>query len=362
MRAAPRPPETNRAPGVPGAGPKMRRPGRRSVAGEMKATVIAEYGDPTVLRVRDVPVPRPGAGEVAIDVAYAGVNYAEVMARRGALPPFQPPFVPGLEVSGTVRAVGDGVVGLRPGAPVCALTTRGGYAEVAIAPAALTYTLPGGADDDLRAGAAMPTIVPTAWALIHVVGRVRPGEAVLVHAAAGGVGIVAGQVARTAGAGRVLGVTSTDDKARYARRFGYDDVLCTDDWDERVRALGGGRGPDVILDSVGGDVRTRSFALLAPLGRLVLFGNASGAPEDGVPGGALRTQVKATLGWSITGLASVDPEAVARIARPAFAAVARGDVRVDVTDVFPLDDAARAHRLLEDRASTGKLLLAVGAA
>jgi NADPH2:quinone reductase len=283
------------------------------------------------------------------------------MARRGALP-FRPPFVPGLEVSGTVRALGPGVTDLAVGDPVCALTTVGGYAEVAVAKAPLTYRLPSAADDHLRAGAAMPTIVPTAWALINVVARVRPGEVVLVHAAAGGVGTVAGQVARAARAGRVIGVTSSEAKARYARGFGYDEVIVSPAWDERVRLITGGRGPEVILDSVGGRVRARSFDLLAPLGRLVLYGNACGEPEDGVPGAALRTQVKATLGWSITGLAAVDPERVAAIARPAFAAVACGDLRVDVTDVLPLEDAGRAHRRLEERRSTGKLLLAVGAA
>jgi NADPH2:quinone reductase len=327
----------------------------------MKATVVDRYGASSVLQIRELPEPEPRRGEVTIEVAYAGVNYAEVMARRGALP-FRPPFVPGLEVSGRVRAVGEGVDDLQIGEPVCALTTVGGYAEVAVAKAALTYRLASSSDEELRRGAALPTVVPTAWALVHVVARVRPGEVVLVHAAAGGVGSVAGQVAQAARAGRVIGVTSTEAKARYARGFGYDEVIAAPAWDDRVRLITGGRGPDVILDSVGGSVRTRSFELLAPLGRLVLFGNACGEPEEGVPGGALRTQVKATLGWSITGLAAVEPERVATIARPALAAVAKGDLRIDITDVVPLEDAPRAHQRLEERRSTGKLLLAVGAA
>jgi NADPH2:quinone reductase len=327
----------------------------------MKATVIAEFGGSEVLRIHDIPEPEPGPGEVTIDVAYAGVNYAEVMARRGDMP-FRPPFVPGLEVSGTIRGLGEGVGGIATGQPVCALTTMGGYAEVALAKAPLVYPLRGGGDDDLRAAAALPTIVPTAWGLIHVVGRVRRGEVVLVHAAAGGVGTVAGQVARNAGAGRVIGVASTEAKASYARAFGYDEVIVSPAWDERVRLMTGGDGPDVILDSIGGAVRARNFELLAPLGRLVLFGNACGEPEQGVAGNLLRTQLKAILGWSITGLAAVAPGRVAEIAQEAFAAVARGELRVDVTEVMPLAQAARAHRLLEERRSTGKLLLAVGAA
>jgi NADPH2:quinone reductase len=327
----------------------------------MKATLISEYGDHRVLRVCDVDAPQAGPGQVTIDVAYAGVNYAEVMARRGDIPALQPPFVPGLEVAGTVRAAGPGVNGLRAGDPVCALTTRGGYAEVAVADARLVYPLADASDAALRLGAALPTIVPTAWALVHVVGRLAAGESILIHAAAGGVGTVAGQVARNAGARTVLGVASTAAKASYARAFGYDDVIVAANWDERARAATAGRGPDVILDSAGGDARRRGFDLLAPLGRLVMFGNADRQPEEGFGGAVLRAQAKATLGWSITGLAAVAPERVAAIARPALDAVARGELRVDITDVMPLDRAARAHRLLEDRRSTGKLVLAVGA-
>ena len=152
----------------------------------MRAILVEEYGGPEALVVRELPDPEPGPGEVTISVAYAGVNYAEIMGRRGLLKFYRAPFVPGMEVSGTVRAIGPGVEGLRVGEPVAALTTVGGYAEVVVARAQLTYAL--GDDLDLRAGAAFPIVVPTAWALIHDVARVRPGESVLVHAAAGGVG------------------------------------------------------------------------------------------------------------------------------------------------------------------------------
>jgi NADPH2:quinone reductase len=321
----------------------------------MRATVVERYGGPEVLELRELDVPQPGPGEIAIDVAYAGVNYAEAMARRGALAPYRPPFVPGLEVSGHVRALGAGVAGPAVGEPVSALTTRGGYAEVAVAPAAVTY----GHETDLLTGAAMPTIVPTAWALIHELARLRPGEDVLVHAAAGGVGTVVAQVARRAGAGRVLGVTSTEEKAAYARGFGYDEVHVGPDWPEWVREATGGRGPDVVLDSIGGPTREQGFAALAPLGRIVFYGNATDEPEIGFPGGRLRTEVKSTLGWSITALAALDPSRVRRIADAAFAAVARGELRVDVTGVFALEEAARAHELIEGRRSTGKLVLRV---
>jgi NADPH2:quinone reductase len=310
----------------------------------MRAIVVAEHGGPEVLRLEEVAEPSPGPGQVSIDVAYAGVNFAEVMGRRGTLPIARAPFVPGLEVSGTVRAVGAGVDGLRVGERVAALTTEGGYAEVAVAPAAVTFGLAGG---DLRAAAAFPVVVPTAWALIHEVARVRAGETVLIHAAAGGVGIVAGQIARAAGAGRVLGVTSTREKAAYALRFGYDAVFVGSD-----EAPG---GLDVILDSIGGATRQRSLELLAPLGRLAIYGNASGEPEAAVPAARLRREAKAVLGFSIATLAAADPARAQALGRQAM----RAGIEVDITDVLPLEDAGRAHERLESRRSTGKLLLAV---
>jgi NADPH2:quinone reductase len=322
----------------------------------MRAILVEEHGGPNVLRIRELPVPEPGAGQVSIDVAYAGVNYAEVMGRRGTLRISKAPFVPGLEVSGTVRALGPGVEGLRIGEPVAALTTQGGYAEVAVAPAAVTLGVDGA---DLLSVAGYPVIVPTAWALVHEVARLRAGESVLIHAAAGGVGTVAAQVARAADAGLVLGVASTSAKATYARDFGYDEVFHGDAWEAGARATTGGRGLDAIFDSIGGETRARGFELLAPLGRLVLYGNASNEPEPGIPDNILRAQAKALMGFSIAVLAATEPERARALSEAALAAVARGDVRVDITDVLPLEEAPHAHELLEGRSSTGKLVLAV---
>lgn len=324
----------------------------------MRAIVVERFGGPEVLTVGEAEAPRPGPGEVAIDVAYAGVNYAEAMARRGRLRYHPaPPFTPGLEVSGTVRALGEGVERLRVGERVAALTTRGGYAEVAVAPAAVTFAL---ADDaDLLAAAAFPVIVPTAWALVHEAARLRAGERVLMHAAAGGVGSVVGQVARAAGAGLVLGVASTPEKAAWARPFGYDDVLLGAEWEERARAATGGRGLDVVLDSVGGETRARGFELLAPLGRIVLFGNATDEPEVGIGGDVLRAQAKGVIGYSIAALSAADPPRARAIAEDALAAVRRGELEVPITEVLPLERAPHAHELLESRRSTGKLVLEV---
>ncbi len=325
----------------------------------MRAIYVTAAGGPDVLDERDAPAPAPGPGEVAVRVAYAGVNYAEVMGRRGDYQPAPLPFIPGFEVSGHVAALGAGVTGFAVGQRVAAMTIIGGYAEVAVAPAAMVVPVPDGVD--LRTAAAFPTIAPTAYALLHEVARVRPGEAVLVHAAAGGVGTVLGQMARALGAGRVIGTVGSADKVAYAARFGYDLVLPRDGFVEGVRAATGGRGVDAAFDSVGGQVLARSFEALAPMGRVVVFGNATNAPAAPLDAYALWFGNRSLLTYSIGHLSATDPAAVARQARAAMAMVADGRVRLDVTDVLPLADAREAHRRLEGRATVGKLLLAVGA-
>lgn len=325
----------------------------------MRAALVERYGPPETIELVDQPVPDPAAGEVSIDVAYAGVNYAEVMARRGSLPVFVPPFIPGLEVSGTVRAAGEGVDGFAAGDPVCALTTHGGYAEVAVAPAAMTYRLTGSLASDLKRAAAMPTIVPTAHALVHEVARLRAGERVLVHAAAGGVGTLLGQIAKRRGAGAVSGVVSTQIKADFAAGHGYDEVFVGSDWDTAVMERTGDRGLDVIFDSVGGEVRSRGFEVLAPLGRLVAYGNACDDPEIGFSGSVMRSKLRGMLGFSITALAVLDPPRARAIAEAAFAEFAAADLAIPITGVYPLGEAWRAHELLEGRSSTGKLVLSV---
>lgn len=166
----------------------------------MRAVEFQEYGGPEVLRLVQVGAPEPGPGQVSIDAAWAGVNFADIKARAEGYRVASLPYRPGLEVSGRVRAVGEGVEGLTIGQEATALVDGGGYAEVVLAEAAAVFPLPGGLD--LRTAATLPTVLPTAYGLIHEVGRLQAGESVLVHSAAGGIGTVAGQLARAAGAAR----------------------------------------------------------------------------------------------------------------------------------------------------------------
>jgi NADPH2:quinone reductase len=323
----------------------------------VRAVLVRRFGSPEELVLEEVGEPAPRQGEVAIAVRFAGVNFAEVAGRRGSLARFAPPFIPGLEVAGEVLAVGDGVRDLRPGQAVAAFTVAGGYAEVAVADAALTFPIPAGVD--FVVAACLPVVAPTARALLHWVARLAEGEDVLIHAAAGGVGTVAGQLARAAGADRVLGVVGTAEKARYASRFGYDRVLHGAQWAGEARAITGGRGVDLVLDSVGGATREESFRLLAPLGRMAIFGNSGDAPETGTPGSVLRAEAKGVLGFSLASLAAADPARAGALMRESAPAVARGDVEIDVAEVLPLEDVRRAHELLEGRRTMGKLVLAV---
>ncbi|WP_037627291.1 quinone oxidoreductase family protein [Streptomyces aureus] len=322
----------------------------------MRTVEFQEYGGPEVLRVTEAKVPDPGPGQVSIDVAYVGVNFADLLARSEGYRVPGLPFVPGLEVSGRIRAVGPDVTGLRAGQEVAALTAGGAYADVVVADAATAFPLPDGVG--LRTGATLPTVLPTAYALLHSVGRIRPGETVLVQSAAGGVGTVLGQLAKAAGAGTVYGVVSSAAKAEYALGNGYDQVF-TGSFRDEVRDATDGRGVDLALDPVGGETFRDTLASLARFGRLVAFGNAGSEEPWTVGQKELNPTGLTVSGFSILGLAAADPAAVRDLAAKAFATVADGTVTLPVTAEFALEDAAGAHALMGSRTSTGKLLLRV---
>jgi NADPH2:quinone reductase len=318
--------------------------------------VVPAYGGPEVLSVQDVPEPQPGPGQVSVAVRFAGVNYTDVRNRNGDGLGVTP-FIPGVEVAGTVRAVGAGVTSLRPGQPVAAFTRGHGYAEVAVASEAFTVPLPG----DLAGrpeSAAMLITIPLVLMLLERVARVGPGDTVLLHSAAGGVGTVAGQLARRAGLRPLLGTAGDAGKAEFARRHGFGDVFGYDDFDTAVLAATGGRGVDVVLDPVGGDVRARSFPLVAPFGRLVSYSNISGEPETAPGAEWLRAQCIGYAGFSAGQLSGRDPGAMRPALEEAVRLVAAGEIDLGVTGVYPLEQAAQAHRVFEDRAARGKLILA----
>lgn len=323
----------------------------------MRAVVIEQPGGPHVLRtVSDRPVPRPGAGEVLIRVAAAGVNRADVMQREGRypMPPGAPADVPGLEVSGEVAALGEGVGRWRVGDRVCALLIGCGYAEYAIAPEAQCLPVPRGMPTIEAAG--LPETWCTVWANLFERGRLAAGETVLIQGGTSGIGVAAIQAAKAFGA-RVIATAGSDEKCAACLRLGADRAIAyrQEDFHEVVRREFG--AVDVILDIVGGDYIPREVDLLKREGRLVFVAVAAG-------GEARIDFYKVLLGHlTITG-STLRSRSVAEKGRlcaelesriwPLFEA---GRLSPMVDRTFPLDAAAEAHRLMERSNHIGKILL-----
>jgi NADPH2:quinone reductase len=327
----------------------------------VKAVVVSRTGGVEVLSYRDVPDPEPRDDEVLIRVAFSALNFADILVREGTYHAGSPPpLIPGMDVAGTVEAAGPAAgAGVRVGQRVAATMGEGGYAELAVARADLVWPLDDGID--LAAGAAFPTAGITAYNVLTLAGRLGPSETLLVHSAAGGVGTTIAQIARLLGAGRVIGTVGTSAKVDVARAAGCDDVVARDEEDfvERVAELTEGRGVDVIADPVAGETMERGLDCLAPFGRLVAFGIASGVPGR-VSSTALHPTNRAVVGYSTGHYRRWRPQALQSAGRAVLDLVARGQLRFVVGATFALEQAADAQQSLESGSSTGKLLLLAG--
>ena len=320
----------------------------------MKAIVIDKIGGPEVMKIAEVPKPEVKPGTVLIKMRAAGINFADTLFRQGQYV-MQPQFpeTPGLEGAGEIEAVGAGVSNLKTGQRVAALGSKM-YAEYAIAPAMQVIPIP----DSLsfENAAAVPVQVLTAWHLLHTAHDTAPGQTVLVHSAAGGVGIVAMQIAKAAGA-RVIGTVSSDSKAALAKEYGADDVInyATKDFAVEANRITGGRGVDLILDAIGATTMDKGIGCLAPFGHLILYGRSGGAPE---PLNVFRLFDKSTKvsGFTLYTVAAV-PDVMRRGIEESFKLIAEHKVKLLVGKSFPLAQAGEAHKFMESRQSTGKLVL-----
>lgn|GEM_PF-7282 len=331
----------------------------RPVAGaiEAQAIVVSRHGGPEVLVPATVSVPPPGPGEVRLRQTAIGVNYIDVYCRTGFFDLLQPPAVPGMEAAGVVVDVGPGVTHLAPGDRVAyACPPVGAYAAARTMDAALVLKLPAAIDDETAAAVLLKGL--TAEFLLHQVHAVRAGEVVVVHAAAGGVGLLLCQWASALGAA-VIGTVSTDEKAALARRAGCDLVVVhgREPFSEAVLRATGGRGADVIYDAIGRDSFTASVAALAVRGHLVSFGQASG-PVGAHDIGAFASK-SATISRPNYGHYTADPEELRAMAARLFAAIAAGTVQPLIGTRLPLAAAAEAHRRLEGRETVGSTVLTV---
>lgn len=332
----------------------------------MRVACVRERGGPN-FSIDEVPTPEPGPGQILVEVESAGVNFSDIKRRRGDLYPFATsfPYVPGGEIAGKVVAHGPGALGPPIGARVFGLAGadgQGGYAQYAVGYAATFAPVPPGITTD--AAAVLLVAGSTAQLILTEAARLAEGESVLVPSAAGGVGGFLVGLARRMGAGRVLAAVHGASKVDEARRNGAHDVIDTedDDWPSRVRERTGGRGVDVALESSGGEALAQTLSCLAPFGRLVVYGSASGRSGTLDQAALDRLLYAPAANQSITGF----NVGAFFVERPKLAAAALASlvddvlherVRVPSIRSFPLAEAAQVHALLESRRSSGKFVL-----
>jgi putative PIG3 family NAD(P)H quinone oxidoreductase len=324
----------------------------------MRAIVISEPGGPEVLRLADVADPVPGPGEVVIDVAASGVNRADLMQRMGFYPPppGAPPY-PGLECSGRVFALGEGVTGWAAGDQVCALLAGGGYAERVAVPAGQLLPIPAGLT--LTEGAALPEAACTVYANVFMSAGLAAGETLLVHGGASGIGTLAIQLGKAHGA-RVACTAGSQARLARCRELGADLAVSYRDEDfvARVGEFTGGHGADVILDIVGGSYLERNVAALATGGRLVVIGTQGGGRGEldlvALMGKRASVRAASLRARPVREKASI----VTAVGEHVWPLIASGRVGAVIDRVLPLAEAAEAHRVLEAGSHVGKILLA----
>jgi NADPH:quinone reductase-like Zn-dependent oxidoreductase len=336
----------------------------------MRQVCISRYGPPEVLRLQDVPQPDITAGAVRIAVQAIGVNFADVLARQGLYPDCpKPPVVVGYEVAGVIQEVGAGVTDLSPGQPVLALTRFGGYADMVVVPASQVFLLP--PEMSLVIAAALPVNYLTAYLMLYVCGRLQAGEHVLIHGAGGGVGLAAVQLCKLRQA-YIYGTASTRKHAFLQQQGVHHtiDPACHNVMTV-LHGLTGGRGMDIVLDPLGGHSFAASYTLLAPLGRLIMFGvsQMSRGPQRNLlrvlwhflrmprfhPVRLLNDNATVTgvnLGhlWDHTTLLRHSMQTLLELYQ-------EGKITPVVAQTFPLADAAEAHRYLQERRNIGKVVL-----
>ncbi len=330
-----------------------------SLPATMTAVEITESGGPEVLQPVERPVPAPGASEILIAVAAAGVNRPDVVQRLGLYPP--PPGasdLPGLEVAGTVATVGEGVTGWSEGDAVCALIAGGGYAEYAVAPAPQVLPVPGGLDMVQAAG--VPETFFTVWTNVFDRGRLAAGESILIHGGSSGIGTTAIQLAREFGA-TVYVTVGSSEKAAFCEKLGAAKAINYRDQDfvDEIKSLTGGAGVDVILDMVGGDYLPRNIRALKEDGRLLQIALMAGR-EGELDLGRLMTRRLTVTGSTLRPRpVEVKGDIAGSLREQVWPLFEAGKISPVIHKTFPLSEASSAHELMESSAHIGKIILSV---
>ena len=319
----------------------------------MKAIQIAAAGGPEVLKVADVPDPQLAAGQAVVKIHYAGLNFIDIYQRKGVYPK-KLPYIPGLEAAGVVEAVAADVTNVKIGDRVAYTGEPGAYAEKCSVKADSLVLLP--EEITFEQGAAYPLQGMTAHYLLHEFHNINTGDVVVIHAAAGGMGLLLTQWAKHLGA-RVIGTTSTPEKALIAKEAGADNVIVytSEDWVEMVNRLTGGVGADLIIDGVGKTTFPGDLLAAKVRGKVVIFGSASGAADPIGPNDLQKRSIT-VCGGSLFNYLDTREEREMR-AGAVLTGVRAGWLKLRIEHVFPLDEAAKAHELLESRKSVGKIIL-----
>ncbi|MGD6855199.1 quinone oxidoreductase family protein [Bacillus infantis] len=321
----------------------------------MKAIQLKEYGGPDVLKLVEMDVPEPRGHEVLIQIRSIGVNYADTARREGQYVVKTPlPFIPGAEVAGVVKAVGE-KSDIVPGTRVVALIESGGYSEFAIADSRGLIPIPEGLD--FHEAAALPLQGLSAYHILKTMGRLQKGENVLVHAAAGGVGTLAVQLARIFGAGKIIATASSEQKLRLARDMGADVLVdyTESGWEEKVREATEGKGVDLALEMAGGEVFAKTMKCLAPFGRVVVYGVASGEQYRMYPS-SLMARNQSVIGFFLPQIMKM-PELLHTSMKELLGYLAEGKLKLAVGGIYPLEEASFVHEQMQGRKTSGKLIL-----
>ncbi|WP_053219306.1 quinone oxidoreductase family protein [Virgibacillus senegalensis] len=322
----------------------------------MKGIVVKKFGGPEALELVEMEVPKIKENEVLIKVVNTSVNYADIKNRSGRKWKGPMPFVPGLDAAGIVVEIGDKVNRFKIGDRVICFPRSGSYADYAVASEKLTFSIT--EKMDFISAAACPTVGFLSYHLLKKIAHINEGESVLVHAAAGGVGSTAVQLAKLMGAGLVIGTVSREEKQQMAKEAGADHVIGYENFADSVNRITNGKGIDIILDSVSGRIFEESLDCLSHFGRLVHFGNSSGSTGM-VETKQLHASCRSVLGFSLGTTRKERPEILQETASGVLQYIESGQLDIKVGKKLPLKAAREAHQLLESRTSVGKIILEI---
>lgn len=321
----------------------------------MKAIVVDKVGGPEVLQLKEVEIGKPGKGQVLVKLAATGVNFVEIYQRRGFYP--KPlPFIPGSEAAGTIEAIGEDVTTFKLGDRVAYVHQPGAYAEACVVDAESLIPLP--QVFSFEQGAAFPLQGMTAHYLLHEFRKIKPNDVVLIHAAAGGMGLLLVQWAKHLGA-KVIGTVSTDEKAKAAREAGADDVILytKKNFVTETRRLTNNRGADLIIDGVGKTTFAGNLDAAALRGNIVIYGAASGTADPIVPNSLMGRSLTISGGalWNYI----LDRQEILYRSQAVIKGIQEGWLKLKINTPIPLANASEAHRLLENRETIGKIILKI---